>query len=266
MSIDLSTDNSHLSSAEVEHLISSRDWWHRIEIRPGLVTAGVKDTFAELATRIGLPERLDGKTVLDIGAADGFYTFECERRGAQVTAVDVRGATESGFALARSLLGSKAKYIQGSIYGLDPAFIGEFDLVLCLGVIYHLRYPLLALDNLWPLCKGQLIVESQICDRYFLNHEQTPVQLTDLCPQLAVASIAQFYPDIELGGDVTNWWSPTELCLSQMLTTSGFENRAYFSDGARAVFHCNKIARTSGAAQIAAGELESVKRPMLRYD
>ena len=87
-----------------------------------------------------------------------------------------------------------------------------------------------------------------------------------MCPQLVGASIAQFYPDTELGGDVSNWWSPTALCLSQMLTTSGFENSTRFSDGARAVFHCNKTARISRAARIAASELESVKRPMLQYD
>ena len=266
MTIDLSVDNSHLSTTEVEEMIASRAWWHRIEIRPGIITPGTKDTVTELNTRMGLPNRLDGLSVLDIGAADGFYAFECEKRGAEVTGVDVRRATESGFGLARSLLGSNAKHLHGSIYNLDAAVIGQYDLVLCLGVLYHLRYPLLALDNLWSICKDRLIIESQICDRHFLKHDQQPAVLTDLSPELAHASLAQFYPDSELSNDVTNWWSPTAACLSQMLTTSGFENQIFFSDGARAVFHCRKIERTALSAQLAASEWESVKRPSLQFD
>ena len=266
MKIDLTADNSQLSAPEVEQVIASRRWWHRIEIRPGVITPGTKDTLKELNTRIGLPERLDGQTVLDIGAAEGFYAFECEKRGAQVTGVDVLPAAESGFGLARSLLGSKAKHLHGSIYNLDASFIGQYDLVLCLGVLYHLRYPLLALDNLWSVCKDRLIVESQICDRHFLKLDQQPGNLADLSPELTHASLAQFYPDAELSNDVTNWWSPSEACLSQMLTTSGFENQIYFSDGARAVFHCQKIERTALSAQLAASEWDSVKKPSLQYD
>lgn len=231
-----------------------------------MITPGTKDTLNELNTRIDLPERLDGQTVLDIGAAEGFYAFECEKRGALVTAVDVRTAAQSGFGLVPSLMGSKSKHVHGSIYNLDAAVIGQYDLVLCLGVLYHLRYPLLALDNLWSICKDRLIIESQICDRYFLNQHQQPVHLDAFAPELAHASLAQFYPGAQLGSDVSNWWSPTAICLSQMLTTSGFENHIVFSDGARAVLHCKKIERTAISAQLATAEWESVKRPTLQYD
>jgi tRNA (mo5U34)-methyltransferase len=266
MNIDSPVPDAHLGNAEVETYIASRSWWHRIELRPGLITPGVKDTFAELQTRIGLPDRLDGKTVLDIGAAEGFYSFECEKRGAIVTAVDVVNAADSGFGLTRSLLGSNARHIHGSIYNLDPAIIGQFDLVICLGVLYHLRYPLLALDNLWSVCKDQLIIESQICDKYFLSDNQQITHLADLAESLPRTSIAQFYPGAELGNDVTNWWSPNENCLSQMLTSSGFENALYFSDGARAVFHCRKAERNSHALMLAAEELESIKSGSIRFD
>jgi tRNA (mo5U34)-methyltransferase len=266
MKTEPAADYVHLSAPEVERMIASRQWWHRIEVRPGLITPGAKDTTAELHTRIGLPVRLDGKTVLDIGAAEGFYSFECENRGAEVTGVDVVSATDSGFGLARGLLGSKAKHLHGSIYNLDPAVIGQFDLVLCLGVLYHLRYPLLALDNLWSICKDRLILESQICDRFFLKQDQQPAHLADLSAELPRAAIAQFYPGAELSNDPTNWWSPNEACLSQMLTTSGFENEVHFSDGMRAVFHCRKVERTSVPMQLAAREWESVKKPALSFD
>lgn len=128
-----------LSSEEIRNKIASRSrWWHRIEVTPGIVTPGEKNTIAELE-RMDLPERLDRMTVLDIGAAEGFYSFECEKRGGIVTAVDQFSSEESGFALVRKLLGSKVKHIHGSIYTLDPSELGQFDLVLCLGVLYHPR-------------------------------------------------------------------------------------------------------------------------------
>lgn len=265
----MSTQNtlpaSQLSQAELKRIIDSRPWWHRIEIAPGLVTPGLKDTPTELRERIGLPKRLDGKTVLDIGAAEGFYSFECEKRGALVTAVDVLPADYSGFGLVRALLGSPARHVHGSIYNLDPARIGTFDLVLCLGVIYHLRYPLLALDTLYSICKDELILESQICDRYFVRADRTTTTLRKFSPELTHLPLAQFYPADELNHDITNWWAPNEIGLRKMLETSGFESRVQFSDGIRIVLHCRKVERSTPATQWATREVESVKNPTLEF-
>ena len=253
-------ESKKLSQDEIQKRIATRPfWWHRIEVAPGIVTPGHKDTLAELKQRIGLPERLDGNTVLDIGAAEGFYSFECERRGAQVTAVDLRNAEDSGFGLVRELIGSRAKHIQCSVYKLDPNQIGQFDLVLFLGVIYHLRYPLLALDILHSICKDTMIIESQICDRCFIKEDGSVTSLEELLPELIDSPLAQFYPENELNDDITNWWAPNQLGLIKMLETSGFKSQVYFSDGVRAVLHCKKVDRSTLAAQQAAIEVESIK-------
>src|SRR5205823_1635682 len=83
-----------------------------------------------------LPEDLTGKRVLDIGPWDGYYTFEMERRGAEVTAVDV--VDLDTFRSLHRAFGSSATYIQAELYDLDPVELGTFDIVLCLGVLYHL--------------------------------------------------------------------------------------------------------------------------------
>ena len=212
METTVSSSRHQLGREEILKKIGTRAyWWHRIEVAPGIITPGRKDTLAELEQRIGLPERLDGKTVLDVGAAEGFYTFECERRGAQVTAIDRLNAEDSGFGLVRELIGSRAKHAHCSVYNLDPAQMGQFDLVLCLGVIYHLRYPLLALDVLHSICKDRMILESQICDRYFIKRDHTVTTLGKLSRELAQSPLAQFYPSDELNDDITNWWAPINL-------------------------------------------------------
>jgi tRNA (mo5U34)-methyltransferase len=258
---------SRWNPEEIRTKISSRpQWWHRIEVAPGIFTPGHKDTITELRERIGLPDRLDGMTVLDIGAAEGFYSFECEKRGATVTAVDQFSAEQSGFALARELLGSNVKHLHGSIYTLDVNVLGRFDLVLCLGVLYHLRYPLLALDNLYSICRNRIIVESQICDRWYLKTDGTPAAIEEFPSELTQTSMAQFYPDRELNDDPTNWWAPNQIGLVKMLESSGFESNVHFSDGVRLVLHGRKVYRRSDAALWAAREWRSVKYPFRRFD
>lgn len=258
---------SRWNPEEIREKIASRpQWWHRIEVAPGIFTPGHKDTIRELRERIGLPDRLDGMTVLDIGAAEGFYSFECEKRGATVTAVDQFSSEESGFGLVRELLGSNVKHLHGSIYTLDPNVLGRFDLVLCLGVLYHLRYPLLALDNLYSICRDRIIVESQICDRWYLKTDGTPAAIKEFSSELEQTPMAQFYPDGELNDDPTNWWAPNQIGLVKMLETSGFESEVQFSDGVRVVLHGRKVYRRSNSARRAEKECSSVKYPFRRFD
>jgi tRNA (mo5U34)-methyltransferase len=232
-------------------------WWHRIELRPGVVSPGMDDTPARLH-QMCLPERLDGMTVLDIGAYDGYFSFECERRGAVVTAFDVLAPEQCGFRVASRARGSRVTHRRGSIYNLDPADFGQFDIVLCLGVIYHLRHPLLALDRVYSVCKDLLILESQICDGWFVGADGRVSTLATTAPALGHVPIAQFYPGSELNGDPSNWWSPNQAALAQMLATSGFEPTPRYSDGVRAVFHGRKIARTQAVEAEVADEQRSL--------
>lgn len=123
-------------------------WFHRIDLGNGIITPGVDESPAKLK-KLGLPEDLHGKTVLDIGAWDGFFSFETERRGAKrVLATDYfcwggEGCgTKAGFELARKALNSNVEDMEIDVLELSPEKVGQFDLVLCLGVLYHMKHPL----------------------------------------------------------------------------------------------------------------------------
>jgi tRNA (mo5U34)-methyltransferase len=209
-------------------------WYHQIEVLPGIVTPGVNDSSAVLA-RLPLPPDCTGLRALDIGARDGFFSFELERRGADVVAVDYIGPDQTGFSVASKLLGSRVPYVVENVYNLSPERFGEFDLILFLGVIYHLRDPLLALERIWSVCKGRLVVESQVLDHSFLTRSGELKPLEVVAPGLADACIAQFYPAATLNGDHTNWWVPTLACLKAMIGEAAFDVDYEVMMGARAI-------------------------------
>src|SRR5438874_870007 len=112
-------------------------WRHQIPLPGGIITPGSQATL-EQVKGLGIPADLSGKAVLDIGCSDGFFSFECEKRGAaRVLAVDnfssVYIDTPSGFAAAHALLQSKVEFRQIDLFDLKPAEVGQFDLVLFLG-------------------------------------------------------------------------------------------------------------------------------------
>jgi len=185
-------------------------WWHTIDLGDGVITPGKADNLRTLQ-KLGLPERLSGKTVLDVGAWDGFYSFEAERRGAaRVLATDwfVWGhggwGTKAGFELARRALSSKVEDLEIDVLDLWPNRIGMFDLVLFLGTLYHMRHPLLALERVFSVTRDQLILETQV-DLVWIRR-----------PAIA------FYPDTELDGDPTNWCGPNPAAVEALLRTAGF--------------------------------------------
>ena len=226
----------------------------------GLFTPGYSDSVAARSL-LGWPDRLDGLTVLDIGAAEGFFSFEAELRGARVTAVDRVHADHSGFALVRDILGSNVEHHQMSVYNINPQALGQFDLVLFLGVFYHLRYPLLALDVLRDVCRGMLILETQVVDHHWVLPGGQIGRLKDLAPGLADTPLAQFYPNDELNGDRTNWWAPNCKGMEDMLRSAGFSPRLHRTNGLRAIFHGNVVERNDEATRWAMEEHASVQRP-----
>jgi tRNA (mo5U34)-methyltransferase len=157
--------------------IAEVEWWHTIEVAPGVLTPGGWDLRAT-AERMPWPQSLAGLRCLDVGTMDGFWAFELERRGAgEVVASDVLDATqldhsvvdrlrgqryrrgsERNFALAAELLGSRAELRELNVYDLDPARVGEFDLVLMGYVLQMLRDPLRGLAAVRRVCRGHLIL------------------------------------------------------------------------------------------------------------
>jgi tRNA (mo5U34)-methyltransferase len=200
-----------MSPGDLRSRVAALRWYHTIDLGGGVVTAGADDTPQRLA-KLDLPQSLTGMTVLDIGAWDGFFSFECERRGAsRVVAADYYSwsasgwGTKSGFLLAREVLGSRVEDIDIDVMDLSPERVGTFDLVLFLGVLYHLRHPLLALERVASVTRQTLVLET-VVDMVGYGRP-------------AVA----FYPARELNNDPTNWWGPNAPAVHGMLTAVGFE-------------------------------------------
>ena len=190
--------------------VAKINWFHSIDLGNGIVTPGKYDTSATLRT-LDLPSSFEGKTVLDIGAWDGFYSFEAERRGAKrVLATDhfcwsgPGWGTQAGFNLARKALKSKVEDLEIDVMDLSPERVGTFDIVLFLGVLYHLRHPLLALERVFSVARDLVILETDMDKVY----DPRPVMV--------------FYPGGELDDDPTNWWGPNPAAVHGMLRTAGF--------------------------------------------
>lgn len=206
-------------------------WYHRIELPQGIVTPG----WAPIAPEAyGVPESLAGKRVLDIGAWDGYWSFEALKRGAkEVVAIDdmsdLMGELPSDarrewetFDLCRELLGYDTSSCQRrtmSVYELSEQAVGRFDVVFFFGTLYHLRHPLLALDRIADICDGEIYLESAILDDFSpyqggLHHGYGGKQM-----------VMEFYPGTQYGENNTNWWVPSLACLVHMVGSAGFTQR-----------------------------------------
>jgi tRNA (mo5U34)-methyltransferase len=229
-----------MTNQEILGRINSIDWYHAIEVAPGITTPGRYNP-KPLLQQMGFPEDLTGKTVLDIGTYDGFFAFEAERRGAaRVVAMDRHPASHLGFATAHELLNSKVEYAVGSVYDISPQTHGTFDVVLFFGVLYHLRHPLLALDRIHSVCREYMLVESQVLDEAFIHQGKT-IPLKEIHPLLSGSPIMQFFPSNELNNDWSNWWAPNVECLRTMLDTSGFRATIISRLGDRAAFQALRV-------------------------
>jgi tRNA (mo5U34)-methyltransferase len=191
---------------ELRKTVNAIRWAHRIDLGQGIVTPGEWNT-PEVLSRLHLPEDLSGQTVLDVGCWDGFYSFVSEQRGAaRVLATDSfiwQAGHKEGFLLARRALQSKVEEAEIDVLDLSPARVGMFDIVLFLGLLYHMKHPMLALERAASVTRRLLIVETVI----------------DLhLPGRALA----FYPGSELGRDDTNWFGPTPAAVEAMLRAVGF--------------------------------------------
>lgn len=180
-------------------------WHQKFRLSANTVTPGSSD-IEWLLLRLGFPSRLDGLTVLDIGTTNGAAAFIAEARGAdRVVATDIVPSTWFGFQQLAEKLSSKVEFLQASIYQLPDILSEPFDVVLFLGVLYHLRHPLLGLDAVRMLTKGTLFLESAIANR------------------LPGHPGALFYRRDELGNDPSNWFVPDMECLRDWLMSSGFQ-------------------------------------------
>jgi tRNA (mo5U34)-methyltransferase len=194
---------------EKEALVASVPfWWHSIDFGDGVVSKGQITPDGHRFIASFFPNDLNGKTVLDVGAWDGYYSFECEKRGAQVTAIDtnmhMRG--HKGFEVAKQLLCSQVEHYEMDFLDVSDKLNKTFDVVLFLGVLYHLKDPLLALEALYKITDEVLILETH----YIELGDDTPLM--------------RFYPGTELNNDPTNWWGPNIAAVVSMLEVAGFKD------------------------------------------
>jgi tRNA (mo5U34)-methyltransferase len=219
MTVDPATD--------LKAQVASRLWYHTIDLAPGITTPGWFD-LRPIVDRMPWPE-VAGRRCLDVGTYDGFLAFELERRGAaEVVAVDVEDHNDwdwppdvratggenlarlagpeksGGFRIAKEALGSSVKLQQTSVYDLDPATIGMFDVVVCGTLLLHLRDPLRALEAIRSVCSGS-----------FLSAEQIELELSLLHRKTALARLNG-------SGELCQWWAPNVAGHRRMVFAAGF--------------------------------------------
>lgn len=204
-------------------------WFHQIPLNSSVVTPGVDESSFKLKF-LGLPDSLTNKTVLDIGAWDGFFSFECEKRGAsRVIATDKwvwekHITKDKGFDFAHKVKNSNVTKLRVSIEELKELELGEFDVVLMLGVLYHALDPLGYLKAAYKHTKSLLIIETHVDFQEF-----------------DVPAI-RYYPGDTLVGDATNYWGPNSHAVIAMLKDVGFSEVKLISSWGenRQVFHAYK--------------------------
>lgn len=201
-------------------------WWHEIELAPSIVTPGDDSNRIKLPIldALGFPADMRGLRALDIGCSDGYFSFEMERRGAEVTAIDFVPEEYTGFETARKILGSGVTYRMDNVYKLAPETYGQFDVVLFMGVLYHLRKPLAALDAIRSVMKSgaQLFAGTMMIDEYFLLPDGSVTSLEAVNPILKNVPLWQAYPADSLNGDYTNCFAPNRRALEVALSEAQF--------------------------------------------
>jgi tRNA (mo5U34)-methyltransferase len=175
-----------------------------------------------------IPPDLHGRTVLDIGCNAGFYSIEMKRRGAdRVVGIDSDEKYLAQARFAAEVCGADIEFRNLSVY--DVALLREeFDLVLFMGVLYHLRHPLLALDLLREhVVRGTLVFQSMLrgsTEVDPVDHDyhfwQTEVFERESFPRM-------YFVEHRYADDPTNWWIPNRACIEGMLRSSGFEITAH---------------------------------------
>jgi tRNA (mo5U34)-methyltransferase len=214
-------------AADVRERVAARaEWYHTMELAPGVVTPGWFDTRG-VVPLLPIPASLHGKRCLDIATFDGFWAFELERRGAaEVVAIDIldpfawdwpanspiaviealerRKEGGAGFEIAREALGSSVTRRELSVYDLSPSMVGAYDFVYLGSLLMHLRDPVGALTAVRSVCRGELLVVDNIDPLFTLAFPRTPLASLD--------------------GDGRPWWWRLNLAaLVRATKAAGFE-------------------------------------------
>ena len=203
-----------------------------------------------------IPMNLAGKTVLDIGCNAGFYSIEMKLRGAErVLSIDTDDRYLSQARFAAEVKGVTLELKNLSVYEVSK-LKEKFDLVLFMGVLYHLRHPLLALDLLYE----HVVADMLVCQSMLRGSEEVKEFAEDYpFPEEAIFSDPSFprmyFVEKRFSADPTNWWIPNRSCLEAMLRSAGFTITAHPEDE---VFICCRVGKTATTEETRTPDLEEV--------
>lgn len=227
-------------------------WFHAIDLGDGISTK-IRSVMGEpvdhphgpwQAIQKCIPKDLGGKSVLDVGCNAGFYSFEAKRRGAaHVLGVDGQRHHIRQAVFVRKVLGLDLEFRRMNVYELDQQEIGQFDITLALGLIYHLKHLVLAVENLYKVTREMLIIETAI-----MPPERTPASFTHPLgeTQMRLHALALVENPQAAKEQVFNWFLPSVEALEALLGNTGFDSIEVVEvKNERAVLVCRKSAALS---------------------
>jgi tRNA (mo5U34)-methyltransferase len=203
------------------------EWFHNLNLH-GVPTAphhflGDFPNIKWKQIESAIPEDLAGATVLDVGCNGGFYSIEMKKRGAKrVLGIDVDDRYLNQARFAAQTLGLDIKIEKRSVYHAHE-LPGQFDYVLFMGLFYHLRYPLFALDNLIKKVRGKLIFQTMVRGSADTREwaDDYPFWNTQVFEERDFPKM--FFIEKCYSQDPTNWWIPNRAAVEAMLRSSGLE-------------------------------------------
>lgn len=202
-------------------------WFHNLHLPDGTQTApdhplGDFPDFKWRQLAGHLPADLDGWTVLDIGCNAGYYSIELAKRGARVTGLDIdpHFLRQAAWAARQFNLEDRITFREGQIYDL-ARWNDRFDLVLFMGVFYHLRHPLLALDIVAEKVKRLLVFQTLTMPGDSITPVPAELEIDQRDAFLEPGWPKMAFIEQALAGDSTNWWAPNHACVDAMLRSAG---------------------------------------------
>ncbi len=214
-----------LLDADLRRQVDALAWYHTFDLPGGITTPGIFD-HRRIVRRLPLPDDLTGKRCLDVASADGFFAFELARRGGDVTSVDLADTTKqdwqgtedggpdrtistnrarTAFEVVRHATGAEVERIDGSVYDLDPGWLGTFDFIFMGNILLHLQDPARALEAVRSVCRGTLF-----------SFEMVSLSLTLLRPFRPAAQLWHL-------DEPPQWWTTNVRGHSRLLHAAGWK-------------------------------------------